>query len=130
MSEAPVSAVHQRESCEHDYCHRTSLLQAHVVSAFEQSLANMTSRLSQLTLTAEEKVTETPHIRNLVKLYTRTGNFRSFVKLSRICGDKEPECILVSNSLMRSETASTEPCIRTSTEPCGEGEHERNLGLR
>ena len=31
-------------------------LQAHVVSAFEQSLANMTSRLSQLTLTAEQKV--------------------------------------------------------------------------
>ena len=30
--------------------------QAHVVSAFEQSLANMTSRLSHLTLTAEEKV--------------------------------------------------------------------------
>ena len=30
--------------------------QAHVVSAFEQSLANVTSRLSHLTLTAEEKV--------------------------------------------------------------------------
>ena len=45
-----------------DHCDRTSLLKAHVVSAFEQSLANMTSRLSQLTLTAEEKVSETPHI--------------------------------------------------------------------
>ena len=32
------------------------LLQAHVVSAFEQSLSNMTQRLQQLTATAERKV--------------------------------------------------------------------------
>ena len=36
----------------------TYIVQAHVVSAFEHSLANMTSRLSQLTVTAEEKVSE------------------------------------------------------------------------
>jgi neuron navigator 2 len=34
------------------------LLQAHVVSAFEQSLSNMTTRLQQLTATAEAKVTD------------------------------------------------------------------------
>lgn len=33
-----------------------TLLQAHVVSAFEQSLSNMTQRLQQLTATAERKV--------------------------------------------------------------------------
>jgi len=32
------------------------LFQAHVVSAFEQSLSNMTQRLQQLTATAEKKV--------------------------------------------------------------------------
>ena len=37
-------------------CYYFSQFKAHVVSAFEQSLANMTSRLSQLTITAEEKV--------------------------------------------------------------------------
>jgi uncharacterized protein YkuJ len=33
--------------------------QAHVVSAFEQSLSNMTQRLQHLTSTAERKVNET-----------------------------------------------------------------------
>lgn len=33
-------------------------LQAHVVSAFEQSLSNMTQRLQQLTATAEKKVSK------------------------------------------------------------------------
>jgi len=33
--------------------------QAHVVSAFEQSLSNMTQRLQQLTATAEKKVIKT-----------------------------------------------------------------------
>ena len=81
-----------------------------MVSAFEQSLANMTARLSQLTLTAEEKVSHTARAallsflspfdicRNLIKFPFRTENFRSFAKLSRICGDKEPKCILVRNS--------------------------------
>lgn len=32
--------------------------QAHVVSAFEQSLSNMTQRLQQLTATAEKKVSK------------------------------------------------------------------------
>lgn len=32
------------------------MFQAHVVSAFEQSLSNMTQRLQQLTATAEKKV--------------------------------------------------------------------------
>jgi neuron navigator 2 len=34
------------------------MFQAHVVSAFEQSLSNMTQRLQHLTSTAERKVNE------------------------------------------------------------------------
>jgi hypothetical protein len=33
-------------------------LKAHVVAAFEQSLASMTSRLQSLTMTAEQKVSK------------------------------------------------------------------------
>lgn len=52
------------------------LLQAHVVSAFEQSLSNMTQRLQQLTATAERKViklirfpTIKPHVTFSITFY-------------------------------------------------------------
>jgi len=46
---------------------------AHVVSAFEQSLANMTSRLSQLTLTAEEKDRELQELHKTIESLRRQG---------------------------------------------------------
>lgn len=45
-----------------------SILQAHVVSAFEQSLTNMTNRLQQLTATAERKDGELTDMRQTIEL--------------------------------------------------------------
>lgn len=45
-----------------------SFLQAHVVSAFEQSLTNMTNRLQQLTATAERKDGELTDMRQTIEL--------------------------------------------------------------
>jgi len=44
------------------------LLQAHVVTAFEQSLSNMTNRLQQLTATAERKDGELTDMRQTIEL--------------------------------------------------------------
>ncbi|BES93428.1 neuron navigator [Nesidiocoris tenuis] len=45
-----------------------SAIQAHVVSAFEQSLSNMTQRLQQLTSTAEKKDSELMELRQTIEL--------------------------------------------------------------
>uniref|UniRef100_A0A0K8SI33 AAA+ ATPase domain-containing protein n=2 Tax=Lygus hesperus TaxID=30085 RepID=A0A0K8SI33_LYGHE len=45
-----------------------SAIQAHVVSAFEQSLSNMTQRLQQLTATAEKKDSELMELRQTIEL--------------------------------------------------------------
>ncbi|XP_024869698.1 uncharacterized protein LOC112453287 [Temnothorax curvispinosus] len=50
------------------YRHRSCpSLQAHVVSAFEQSLSNMTQRLQQLTATAEKKDSELQELRETIE---------------------------------------------------------------
>ncbi|CAG5097297.1 Similar to sick: Protein sickie (Drosophila melanogaster) [Cotesia congregata] len=50
------------------YRHRSCpSLQAHVVSAFEQSLSNMTQRLQQLTATAEKKDSELQELRDTIE---------------------------------------------------------------
>ena len=46
---------------------------AHVVSAFEQSLANMTSRLHQITRTAEKKDVELAELRQTIERLRQTG---------------------------------------------------------
>ena len=46
---------------------------AHVVSAFEQSLANMTSRLHQITRTAEKKDAELSELRQTIERLRQTG---------------------------------------------------------
>ena len=54
--------------------------------------ALLTSESSSLSARAESQ----SDICNLIKFPLRTENFKSFAKLSRICGDKDLECILVS----------------------------------
>ena len=46
---------------------------AHVVAAFEQSLANMTARLQQLTATSEKKDFELNELRRNIDLYKQCG---------------------------------------------------------
>ncbi|CAH1798480.1 unnamed protein product [Owenia fusiformis] len=50
---------------------------AHVVAAFEQSLSNMTNRLSQLTSTAEQKDSELMELRATIERLQRSGNLLS-----------------------------------------------------
>ena len=46
---------------------------AHVVSAFEQSLANMTARLTQITATAEQKDAELAQLRRTMAALRQSG---------------------------------------------------------
>ena len=58
---------------------------AHVVAAFEQSLANMTARLQHLTSTAEKKDHELNELRRSIELYKQV-RFNFHVILSIILG--------------------------------------------
>lgn len=48
-------------------------MQAHVVAAFEQSLASMTSRLQSLTMTAEQKESELQELRQFIEQLRKQG---------------------------------------------------------
>ena len=56
---------------------------AQVVSAFEQSLANMTSRLHDLTMTAEKKDSELSELRRTIDLLRQSGADAGLIRLSR-----------------------------------------------
>lgn len=65
--------AHYCISDKYRYLHKAFLLlQAHVVSAFEQSLSNMTQRLQQLTATAERKVINPFYSTSRIKAYPTT----------------------------------------------------------
>lgn len=53
--------------------HRIACFQAHVVAAFEQSLASMTSRLQSLTMTAERKENELQELRQIMDQMRKQG---------------------------------------------------------
>eukprot|EP00090_Calanus_glacialis_P010676 TRINITY_DN19122_c0_g1_i1.p1 TRINITY_DN19122_c0_g1~~TRINITY_DN19122_c0_g1_i1.p1 ORF type:complete len:1943 (-),score=331.98 TRINITY_DN19122_c0_g1_i1:185-6013(-) len=56
---------------------------AHVVSAFEQSLANMTNRLQQITKTAERKDSELNELRRTIDKLRQTGADAGLIKMKR-----------------------------------------------
>ena len=56
---------------------------AHVVSAFEQSLANMTSRLHQITKTAEKKDSELAELRKTIEKLRQTGADAGLIKIGK-----------------------------------------------
>jgi len=56
---------------------------AHVVSAFEQSLANMTARLQQITKTAERKDSELNELRRTIDKLRQSGAEAGLIKLKR-----------------------------------------------
>ena len=56
---------------------------AHVVSAFEQSLANMTSRLHQITRTAEKKDSELAELRQTIERLRQSGADAGLIKNKR-----------------------------------------------
>jgi len=58
------------------------LLQAHVVTAFEQSLSNMTNRLQQLTATAERKDGELTDMRQTIELLRKQSILAIFSPLA------------------------------------------------
>ena len=53
---------------------------AHVVSAFEQSLANMTSRLQEITRTAEKKDAELAELRRTIEVFRQSGVDAGLIK--------------------------------------------------
>ena len=71
---------------------------AHVVSAFEQSLSNMTSRLHQITKTAEKKDSELAELRKTIDKLRQTGADAGLIKI----GKKEEK-----NGLMRQESTGS-----------------------
>lgn len=80
-----------------------SLLQAHVVSAFEQSLSNMTQRLQQLTATAERKVinqfyypttAKTSFLSRALKIYVKHLRFRDIFLIYRNCNRPEKSWVI------------------------------------
>ena len=75
---------------------------AHVVSAFEQSLANMTSRLHQITKTAEKKDSELAELRKTIEKLRQTGAEAGLIKI----GKKDEKSSGVSG-LMRQESAGS-----------------------
>ena len=56
---------------------------AHVVSAFEQSLANMTARLQQITKTAERKDSELNELRKTIEKLRQSGADAGLIKMKR-----------------------------------------------
>ena len=75
---------------------------AHVVSAFEQSLANMTSRLHQITKTAEKKDSEVAELRKTIDKLRQSGADAGLIKIKRTESDKA-----VSGALMRQASAGS-----------------------
>ena len=71
---------------------------AHVVSAFEQSLSNMTSRLHQITKTAEKKDSELAELRKTIDKLRQTGANAGLIKI----GKKEEK-----HGLMRQESTGS-----------------------
>ena len=67
---------------------------AHVVAAFEQSLANMTSRLQQLTATAEKKDVELTDLRRTIELLRQSGK-----EVGLIGGNKNRQTMKSNDSL-------------------------------
>lgn len=75
-TEAAIVKLRKELAEEHDkVLNLTSQLatNAHVVAAFEQSLANMTSRLAHLTATAEKKDHELNELRRKIELFKQCG---------------------------------------------------------
>ena len=89
-----------------------------MVSAFEQSLANMTSRLQQLTASAERKDSELNELRRTIDRLRQAG----------------ADVGLIDNKLRRQvSTDSVDSCQsgdETSTKKKGEGSHKRSGWLR
>lgn len=54
-----------------------------MVSAFEQSLSNMTSRLHDLTMTAEKKDSELSDLRRTIDLLRQSGADAGLISLTR-----------------------------------------------
>ena len=73
---------------------------AHVVSAFEQSLANMTSRLHQITKTAEKKDTELAELRQTIERLRQSGADAGLIKTKRTEGER-------TGALLRQESAGS-----------------------
>lgn len=79
------------------YSTAPSLFQSHVVSAFEQSLSNMTQRLQQLTVSAEEKVSTVTEIVISFILFTvrRLSEREKNLSFPFICGLGKDRTLLV-----------------------------------
>jgi neuron navigator 2 len=96
---------------------------AHVVSAFEQSLANMTSRLQQITKTAERKDAELQELRRTIDILRQSGVDAGLIRGLRR-QDSGP------NELMRqmstdSVTSISSAHSSTSLNHSGDDERER-----
>ena len=101
---------------------------AHVVSAFEQSLANMTARLQQITKTAERKDAELQELRRTIDILRQSG-----VDAGLIRGLKRQDS--GPNGLMRqmstdSVTSISSAHSSTSLNHSGEEERERVAGKK
>ena len=72
---------------------------AHVVSAFEQSLANMTSRLHQITRTAEKKDSELAELRKTIDKLRQSGADAGLIKIKRTDSDKAVSGLLRQESV-------------------------------
>ena len=98
---------------------------AHVVSAFEQSLANMTSRLHQITRTAERKDSEVAELRKTIDKLRQSGADAGLIKLT----DKAP-----GSQLMRQESAgsvaSLSSALSNTSLNSGDEKGGKNVGKR
>ena len=93
---------------------------AHVVAAFEQSLANMTARLQQLTMTAEKKDHELNELRRKIDLFRQCGVDAGLItqdsmrQTSIVQSDSEGESIATPSKTKKSSGPKRSGWLRNS----------------
>ena len=103
---------------------------AHVVSAFEQSLSNMTSRLQEITRTAEKKDAELADLRRTMDILRQSGVDAGLIKGSSVGNSNSEAGYDLTRQMSTDSVASVSSIGDDEKDGCKKGGPKRSGWLR